>query len=530
MTSLNLIRDPWIPVRHRSGRLSTRAPWDVIGNGDDPVVAISTPRADLDGGIVQLLLGLLQTVMPPRHEDEWADRAENPPSPDELLPRLAPLAPAFELLGPDPRVLQDPRVAASGGEPWPVEKLLIDLGLSEGADHFVRSGSARSLCLQCAAAALWTLQNSAPTGGRGHLTSLRGGGPLTTLVVPADPAAPLWTTLWLNLLPLSALRATPPDLASLGAVLPWMAAGDSDEPGRPPELTPEDAHPLQAYFGMPRRLWLGDPREGDCGLCGRTALPTLADFQTRPNGIRYTGAWDHPLSPYRRLKDGQWIARKGDEHGIGYRHWLGLAVAPHEAGVRPARVVAELLRGGPRFEVAGDLRLWAFGYAMDNMKAKAWSEGRMPLYQLPAEIADAFAAEVRMLVEGAELAESYLRFAFKKLIARRPGDVKREPADASARFWEATEPAFWTVVAQLFAAKKAGEDSLPLRRSWHWTLVRACQTLFNQEVAEADFRAAEPGQIARAWNDLGRSLYGKKLKGLLDLPIERSKPKKGGRT
>jgi CRISPR system Cascade subunit CasA len=404
----------------------------------------------------------------------------------------------------------------------------MDLGLDEGADHFARNGSVGSLCQHCAAAALATLQTSAPTGGRGHLVSLRGGGPLTTLVVPADADATLWTAVWLNVLPLSAFSTAAPDPTS-PSLFPWLATPEPGEPARPPELTPEDAHRFHAFFGMPRRIWLGQAEDGDCGLCGRRQTPCLLDYATRPNGIRYAGAWIHPLSPYRHFKEVQWLAVKGDESGLGYRHWLGLVVAPPDGQVRPALPVQELLRSRDRFDVAKELRLWAFGYAMENIRAEAWSEGFMPIYAVPAELAVGYAEEIRKLVEGAKLAEGYVRYAFKKLVARRPKDVKREPAHISARFWERTEAAFYQTAGAVLETVLDGLPALPHCEQWHQALVREAMSLFDLEVAEADFRATDPAQVARAWNELRRSLYGKKLKQLLGLPIEDSKRKKGGR-
>lgn len=353
------------------------------------------------------------------------------------------------------------------------------------------------------------------------------GGPLTTLVIPAGAAATLWTTVWLNVLPLSAFSTKAPDLSS-PTLFPWLATPEPGEPARPRELTPEDMHPFHAFFGMPRRLWLGEAADGDCGLCGRSRTACLRDYSSRPNGIRYTGAWIHPLSPYRRFKEVEWLAVKGDESGLGYRHWLGLVVAPPDGQVRPALPVEEVLRSGARFDVAKELRLWAFGYAMDNIRAEAWSEGFMPIYAVPADLTVVYAEEVRKLVEGAKLAEGYIRYAFKKLVARRPKDVKREPAHISARFWERTEAAFYQTASALLETVRAGLPELPHRQAWHKVLAREATSLFELEVAEADFRAADPAQVARAWNELQRSIYGKKLKQLLELPIEDSKRKKEG--
>nr|WP_231886596.1 type I-E CRISPR-associated protein Cse1/CasA [Methylomonas methanica] len=57
---------------------------------------------------------------------------------------------------------------------------------------------ANQLCPSCAATALFTLQTNAPSGGVGHRVGLRGGGPLTTLVLPKASQTTLWQKLWLN--------------------------------------------------------------------------------------------------------------------------------------------------------------------------------------------------------------------------------------------------------------------------------------------------------------------------------------------
>lgn len=536
MQGLNLIRDAWIPVRQQSGRISVRAPHELFGNPDDPVVAVATPRADLDGGLVQLLIGLLHAALAPADERAWRRYKDAPPRPDELRELLEPFAPAFELLGGGPRFYQDPSVAAFGGDSISVEKLLIDLSVGEGGgDLFARNGSVGRLCLPCAAAALATLQASAPAGGRGNMTSLRGGGPLTTLVLPASDDAGLWKTLWLNVVPLGLLGAgsgsearAPEDL------FPWLRT-PKIEPKQAPKVTPEDAPPLQAFFGMPRRIWLGEPAPGSCGLCG-SAGATVAEFRSRPNGNSYAGAWRHPLSPYRRFKDEGMLAVKGDARGIGYRHWLGLVVALPGGDIQPALPVRQLEAQPQRFAAAGGrARLWAFGYAMDNMKAEAWSEGRMPIYEIAAETAPDFAAAAGQMVAAARLAEFAVRKAFKSLVARRAQDVKRDPEQIVARFWQDTEAPFYQHADRIRRVLRSGgaaggAEELEQRISWHQALCRHAKEIFDTEVGEADFRALAPRQVAEAWQELQQTLRGKKLKTELGLPVSEDKKKKGGRS
>ena len=70
---MNLISENWIPVRRADGSLQRIAPWQLTdGIGDNPIVAVASPRPDFDGALTQFLIGLLQTTCTPS-EDQWWD-------------------------------------------------------------------------------------------------------------------------------------------------------------------------------------------------------------------------------------------------------------------------------------------------------------------------------------------------------------------------------------------------------------------------------------------------------------------------
>ena len=181
---LNLITDPWIPVLRRSGRDVIRP--DEIADPD--VLRPDWPRPDLNLACYELLIGLVYLAHPPNGSD---DRA-NPPDAAVLRLAMEPLAPAFNLLGDGPRFLQD--LEPLDGEGSPPEMLFIDSAgdstAKKNADLMVRRGRYEALSLPLAAMALYTLQAFAPSGGAGHRTSIRGGGPMVTLVNPV--AEGLW--------------------------------------------------------------------------------------------------------------------------------------------------------------------------------------------------------------------------------------------------------------------------------------------------------------------------------------------------
>ena len=82
---------------------------------------------------------------------------------------------------------------------------------------------------------------------------------------------------------------------------------------------------------------------------------------------------------------------------------------------RVAAIVDRALLLPPR-QTGGHLRLWAFGYDMDNMKARCWYDAALPLYGLAdcdRDTRQGVQAEVARWLAAAELAGLYLRMAVK---------------------------------------------------------------------------------------------------------------------
>lgn len=210
---LNLINDPWIPVI-RAGSSAVIRP-DQIAEAD--VERLDWQRADLNLACMELLIGLIYLAHP------CTNRAA-PPDAATLRNALARLAPAFNLLGDGPLFLQD--MEALEGEPNPPDMLFIDsAGAStakKNADLMVRRGRYEGLQLPVAAMALFAMQAFAPSGGAGNRTSMRGGGPMVTLVRPE--ADGLWPLIWANV-----PHGTPLPADDLHK-LPWMRETVSSKP------------------------------------------------------------------------------------------------------------------------------------------------------------------------------------------------------------------------------------------------------------------------------------------------------------
>lgn len=532
MSYINLITNPWIPVRRKNGAHELIAPWAITdGHDRNPIIALDTTRADFKGALVQFLVGLLQTAATPGRSKEidWNRWLEAPPSPEELRTLFMPHADAFELGGDGPRFLQD--FDPLSDEAKPIAALFIEIpganALRNNTDHFIKRGGINGLCPSCAATALFTLQANAPSGGVGHRTSLRGGGPLTTLVV-LDPKgeqleATLWRNLWLNVLPQTQAEQLTGNssLTEKAAIFPWLAPTHTSEKGGV-ETLPVDAHPLQMYWGMPRRirLDLDDMREGECDICAAQAVPLVTRYVTKNYGINYSGAWEHPLSPhYIDDKSGMPMPSHAQPGGFSYRLWSGW-VTPSN-GRKPAQVVAYFHKERKLREA--QLRIWAFGYDMDNMKARAWYETTIPLYLLPeGEGRERFIKQVDNLIEAATQAAYYTQGAVKEAWFKRPSDARGDTTFLRQEFFDRTEAEFYGLLRESHEAALRNGKDLSLRERWLQRLRHEAERLFIERAESGALNEGELARIARAHTGLLKKLRGNKLYEILNLP----KPKK----
>jgi len=542
----DLLEEQWIPVRRRKTGLCRIAPWQVVEDHEsDPVVALDFPRADLNGAVAQWFIGLLQTAHAPPEELDWRDQWHAPPEPDALRRALAKEADAFILDGDGPRFMQDLTLTAlEAGEATPVAALLVETPgektQKDNADLFVKRGQARRLCPACAAAALFTLQTNAPSGGVGHRTGLRGGGPLTTLVLgPTDDT--LWRLVWANVLPADAVASRPgkPGAPRAFGVYPWLAPSRTSEKGQ--QIQPTEVSPLHAFWGMPRRIRLvfEQGEAAPCGLCGRETEAFVDRFWAKNYGNNYSGAWRHPLSPYTFGKEAL-IAMKGTPDGVGYKLWRGAVASEGDAkNGRVAALVVDYCTEENRLEDLDPdgrtFRLWAFGPDMDNMKARSWAEGIMPVLAPPRGVsAGQYHADVLKLVFAAEAAVKALRQAVRYGLLPAM-DVKFDAGllqGAAIRFWAATERPFQDAVARLRQAMAASEDTEPARLKWLGALRTAALDLYRR-MGEGlvDWRMA-PEQAVRKEVWLGRKLSAgdKELAKILGLPEPAGKSgKRGGK-
>ena len=288
----SLARRAWLPVALDDGRREFVRLCDITSKIDGhAILRLSTGRPDCDISLTEFLVGLLAIALGPNDSKDWAKRYSAPPSTAELDAAIALLEPALFLDGEGARFFQD--LEELEGAPTPVEAFFMDAP----ADHFQVDGRTAVLSRAGAALALATLQTSAPSGGAGHRTSLRGGGPLTTLVIPGtsgNTEPTLWQRLWVNV-PGDRVAATD----SLKRVFPWLEPTRTSEKGGK-TTTPDDVHPAQAFFGMPRRIRLvfaDNTAKRPCDLTGIVDDVVATGYITRPWGTNYIAWGMAPVEP-----------------------------------------------------------------------------------------------------------------------------------------------------------------------------------------------------------------------------------------
>ena len=518
---MNLVNDPWIPVRRKSGKKDIIAPWKLTENVD-PVIALSAPRPDINGALMQFLIGLLQTSATPENDARWLDRLEHPPKPAQLKTFFDRYSHAFELQVEQGAFMQDFDKLSTGYQP--IEKLLIDAPgektLRDNTDHFVKRNRVNKICPSCTTMALFTLQINAPSGGVGHRTSLRGGGPLTTLVIMDennDLPVDLWRNLWLNVLEQPQVDSLPGDKNKTAPadIFPWLAKTRTSEKNSGSQTTPMDVNPFQMYWGMPRRIkiqWQTGNME-HCDLCREISDQLVTHYQTQNYGTNYTGAWQHPLSPYRLNNTGDVLPQHAQPGGLNYQHWLSMIEDDntHFSAKVVNRYRDLVERWGEQF------RLHAFGYDMDNMKARCWYETTFPLYTIPKKIRGDFSKRVQELTETAAEFAGFVQRYVKEAWFSRPVDAKGDTSFLRQCFYQDTEGYFYQAVKMLQTKLSHGTDKEVLQE-WHGTLYNTALHLFDYWSTRGGITQANPRRIANARDSLKRKAYSKNIRQKLQLP------------
>lgn len=509
---MNLIMDPWIPVRCASGESRLISPLQLLDE-DDPPEELDAIRPDFNVALAQFLVGLMQWLAPD-DEAEWRRIAQGRERPE--LERLHEIASCFEFDNGPRRFMQD--MDFEPDEAGDLSALLLEAPggktLRDNTDLFVKRSEGTAMSLPIAAQALLTLQINAPAGGQGHRTSVRGGGPVSMLLWPAKldgQTTPLWRKLWINTLVLEG------DAPRLEVVFPWMAPCLTSEGGRdvhtclagqPPS---EIEEVLLCYFATPRRIRLHFEADGICSLTGQRG-PCATAMETRNYGANYrSDLFQHPLSPYYMDKSGGFLPAHVRETGFTYADWI-LTCEDSEQVRMPRALRMDRLGMELRAQLPVD-PVWASGFAMDNMKCLAWHEVRFRHLDLDEERKAPVLHEVHAWLDGVDHVRRELS---RQLRLAWGASGSGDTSVAERELFSRTEEAFHQMVGELAALDGVTEQQRmqclqDMRRRWQRQLADVAMRIFQQhaergDAAEASVQALE--RVALAHRNLSQAVHG----------------------
>jgi CRISPR system Cascade subunit CasA len=238
----------------------------------------------------------------------------------------------------------------------------------------------------------------------------------------------------------------------------------------------------------------------------------VQSFIAKNRGVNYKGAFHHPLSPYQQPRNGEPRAVLAKPSYIGYHYWLGLVENSSDNMRLIARVVEQYRKLSRE-----DGRLWAFGYDMDNMKARCWYDAEMPIIFASEDTEVEYRGWVEAMILAAQQVAGELRKHVKAALFRPKAGIRGDLSHIDGRFWGETESAFYQFLHSIRGVLNAGEGVTQLLREWYTTLIATARRIFDDVSQTGDFNATDPRRIAVAWNDLNKALAGRKLRELLGL-------------
>lgn len=494
---MNLLTSKWMPFKLKDG---SEQYLSIEHIADPDVVDFAQPRADFQGAAYQFAIGLLQTLFAPKDKKAWSKLYLTPPSLEELEQGLLKAKHAFQFIADEeqnvPLFMQDFE-PLTDAKPAPISGLLIEAPggntLKQNTDHFIKRGIGEQLSPAMAAMALFTLQINAPAGGQGHRTGLRGGGPLTTLLLPNNSEASLWQKLWLNVITDKYFNTLtrPQQEADLSSekVFPWLAPSKLSK-AKGSETYANEVHPLHMYWAMPRRIRVVNTEQsGECSLTAIESDSVFTDLVTQNYGYNYGGQWLHPLTPYRynpKKPKEEPFSIKAQPGGLGYKHWHTLLFNDDTDGVHLAPVIKSF--DEEKFDcklIEGQgARLWAFGFDMDNMKARGWYSVEFPYLRIADELRDDFFFDTKDILKLATEAVWHLRTQIKAALFERPSEAKGDFSHYEQRFWQQTQGAFFVTVEKLKEQLEQGDEMLKGEPAQYWLkqVQQACLDIFDQVV------------------------------------------------
>jgi CRISPR system Cascade subunit CasA len=301
---MNLLNDPWIPVRSDDGMGEFRLLTLEELLCTDSEWWVSIPRDDVEMACIQLLVCMVQVMLMPREEDKreadkvLLDRIKKPLSSKAFNDRVAYFRDRdwFNLDHKKHPFMQTRGVQAA--KITPIQKLLI--GLPEGNNHafFNEVGEVQQVSGPIAAIALFNQSSNTQCFGGGFKGNLRGGtnpylAPITTIIIGKN----IRDTIWRNVVTMPRLRDLFGRTLTLSRDKPtWVEPIGKGQNAAEIGL-------IRGLFWQPVRLELIQSEgEAPCDLLGGQVCRGYSGFKMEQATFKVDGLWPHPHGVRLRVR------------------------------------------------------------------------------------------------------------------------------------------------------------------------------------------------------------------------------------
>jgi len=281
---MNLLTDKWIPVQHE-GVFQHVSLKTLLTQ--DKGWQVSLPRDDMEMACLQLLVSLTQVFFIPDNKAQLQKRITQPIFETDYINAVERKLDWFELDHPRYPFMQVRGVKAK--ELTDMAKLFAGLTGATSSAFVNEPSLASKLCATCVTVGLFNQAANCPSFGGGFKASLRGGSPITTLILGDD----LRQTIWLNVL----------TAEFLGDVMPWYLDTKDEQPNWVDLVKPRaniNAHQtglLRGLFWQPAHIELvKDDARGECDCCGQKGERYIG-FNKEKFVYDFNGIWPHPHGP-----------------------------------------------------------------------------------------------------------------------------------------------------------------------------------------------------------------------------------------
>lgn len=280
---MNLLTDPWIPVRPQAKTSMQQLTLRQLLCGDERW-ELCLPRDDMEVAALQLLICLVQALVSPNDLAVLKGHITRPLTEHQFDEGCKPYADWFQLDHPEFPFMQVRGVKAK--EPTPMDKLLAGVTGATNSCFVNQQGLADALCPGCTAIALFNQAMNVPGFGGGFKASLRGSAPVTTLVQGEH----LRQTVWLNVLTKERTESLYPwHEKTTGQKPTWI------DPIKSETFAAQSIGFLRGLFWQPAHIELL-PVEygGNCNCCGLQDTDVYRGFNKEKFSYTITGVWPHP--------------------------------------------------------------------------------------------------------------------------------------------------------------------------------------------------------------------------------------------